>query len=421
MAELRLLGTRRLLPLFVTQFLGALNDNLFKNALVILVAYRETDSSAETEIIVTIATGLFILPYFLFSATAGQLADKYEKTALLRLIKLWEVGVMVLATVGFLIDDLDFQLAILFFLGVQATFFGPVKYGILPDLLPEAELMEGNALIEAGTFLAILIGTIAGGLLILAPQGKAMVSASLLVFAIGGWCVSFFIPPATRAAPDLRLNINPAAETWTVLRQANENHAVRWSIFGISWFWLFGAAMLSQFPNYAKGVLGADNQVVTLFLTLNSVGIGIGALICGRVLHGQLSPRLVPAAALGMAAFGFDLWLAGGRPAGSALLDAAQFVALPANWRILFDLTGVALSAGIFVVPLYVIMQARSAPSHRSRIVAANNVWNALFMVAAAAASALMLKAGLGVTSIFLALALGNLGLAVATARLARR
>jgi acyl-[acyl-carrier-protein]-phospholipid O-acyltransferase / long-chain-fatty-acid--[acyl-carrier-protein] ligase len=418
-SQFHLLFTRRLLPLFVTQFLGALNDNLFKNALVILVAYRATTSATQTAIIVTIATAIFILPYFLFSATAGQLADKYGKAQLVRLVKLWEIGVMVLAAAGFAWSGIYYQLGVLLLLGIQATFFGPVKYGILPELLAEDELMGGNALIEAGTFLAILIGTIAGGLLILAAGGPAIVAATLLACSIAGYGASLFIPRQPAAAPALRLNPNIAGETWAVLRYANSGKPIRWSILGISWFWLVGAALLSQFPNYAKAVLGADNHVVTLFLTLNSIGIGIGSLICGRVLRGQASAKLVPFAALGLAWFAFDLYLAGGHP-GTGLYDARAFLSLAAHWRIVFDLFALALCAGLFVVPLYVILQARSEEAHRSRIIAANNIWNALFIVIAGAGSALMLKLGATVLDIFLALAAANAILAAASWRLWR-
>jgi acyl-[acyl-carrier-protein]-phospholipid O-acyltransferase/long-chain-fatty-acid--[acyl-carrier-protein] ligase len=403
--------SRRLLPLFVAQFLGAVNDNLYKSALVILVAYRDASGSTATQILVTLATAFFILPYFLFSATAGQLADKYDKAALLGWIKLWEVGAMALAALALALDSIAFEFAVLFFLGVQATFFGPVKYGILPELLAADELMGGNALIEAGTFLAILIGTIAGGLLILAPGGAAVVAAAQLALALAGWAASRFLPRLEPAAPRLRVNPNIAAETWSILRHATGRRDLRWAVLGISWFWLVGAAFLAQFPNYAKDVLRADNQVVTLFLTLFSVGIGIGSVLCARLLRGEISARLVPLGALGMALFAFDLYAAsrGAAPGGPALRDAAQFLAAPGSWRIVGDLLAIAASGGLFIVPLYALMQARSEESRRSRVVAANNILNALFIVASGALSALLLKLGRPVSDIFLALAVANL------------
>jgi acyl-[acyl-carrier-protein]-phospholipid O-acyltransferase/long-chain-fatty-acid--[acyl-carrier-protein] ligase len=414
--------SRRLGGLFVAQFLGALNDNLLKNALVIQVAYGSASSASDVEVLVTIATALFILPYFLFSATAGELADKFAKMQLIRALKLWEIGVMILAATGFIFHGgIGIGLTILFLLGVQAAFFGPVKYGILPELLAPEELLAGNAVIEAGTFLAILIGTIAGGLLILIGNGPAIVSAALLVCSLGGWIASLFIPRTEGRASDLRINLNIAAETWKILRYANERPEMRWIILGNSWFWFVGVALVSQFPNYAKDVLGANNQVVTLFLTLNSVGIGAGSLLAGRLLRGQISARLVPFAALGMAVFAGDLWLSGGRHIGTGLMDASQFLALAQNWRVSLDLVGLAVAAGVFIVPLYALMQARSESGHRSRVVAANNVWNAMFMVGAGLGSAVMLKLGAGVTGIFLTLGIANLAVALGSRRLRKR
>ncbi|HLI20895.1 MAG TPA: MFS transporter [Stellaceae bacterium] len=422
-SQLRLLFGRRLAGMFVAQFLGALNDNLLKNALVIQVAYGRSGSANEIEVLVTVATALFILPYFLFSATAGELADKFAKNQLINTLKLWEIGVMTLAGASFLFGGgIGLGLTILFLLGVQAAFFGPVKYGILPELLAEKDLLGGNAVVEAGTFLAILIGTIAGGLLILLTDGPRIVAATLLLCAVGGWIASLFIPRTEGGASDLRINPNIAAETWKVLKYANESPEMRWTILGNSWFWLVAIAIVSQFPNYAKDVLGADNQVVTLFLTLNSLGIGAGSLLAGRLLGSTISVRLVPISALAMAVFSADLWLSGGRHiGGGGLMDAAEFLGSAPNWRVALDLVGVAIAAGVFIVPLYALMQAKSESAHRSRVVAANNVWNALFMVAAGLGSAVMLKLGAGVTDIFLAVGAANLALAIGTWRLRRR
>ena len=408
-SQFRLLTSRRLLPLFVTQFLGALNDNLYKNALVILVAYQDTSSPRATEILVTIAGAIFIVPYFLFSATAGQLADRFEKHRLVRITKLWEIGVMICAAAGFALDNVPLQLAILFCLGIQATFFGPVKYGILPELLAPEELVAGNGLIEAGTFLAILLGTIAGGLLILAPHGAVIVGASQLAIAAAGWCASLFVPRERAAAPSLRIDPNIARETWSILRYAYSQRALRLPLWGISWFWLIGIAYLAQFPNFAKELLGANNEVVTLFLTLFSIGIGAGSLLCARLQRGAINLRLVPLGALGLALFGFDLYLASPTAdAAGPLIGVLAFLRDPAHWRILVDLAVIALAGGLYCVPLYAVMQAESAPEHRARVIAANNIMNALFMVAAGAVSALLLSLGLGIGSIFLAIAVGN-------------
>jgi acyl-[acyl-carrier-protein]-phospholipid O-acyltransferase / long-chain-fatty-acid--[acyl-carrier-protein] ligase len=422
--QLHLLSSRRFLPLFVTQFLGAVNDNLLKTALVTLATYQAFADPSTTKIVVAIATAIFIFPYFPFSATAGQLADKYEKTRLIRLIKLWEVGVMVLATIGFTFDGasfISFELAVLFFLGVQATFFGPVKYGILPDLLGSEDLMGGNALLEAGTFLAILIGTIAGGLLSVAPHGEAMISAALLTFAVGGWLVSFFIPRARRALPELRINPNIMAETWTILRYVARRRDLKLSIVGISWFWLFGAIFLSQFPTYAKTTLGANAEVETLFLAMFSIGIGAGAVLCGRLLRGEVSARLAPLGALGMTLFTLDLYWVSERAIGSgdgSLIGGLAFLSHIGNWRLLGDLFMIALCGGLFTVPLYAILQARSEESHRARVIAANNVLNAVFIVVSGGISAIMLAAGLSVPAIFLTVGIANAFAAIVVMRL---
>ena len=405
-----LLRTKRFGPLFVTQFLGALNDNLFKNALIILVIYRiAADAGLNGQILVTVAAGIFILPFFLFSATAGQVADKFEKSGLIRWIKAGEIVIMVLAAIGFWIGDVYFLMAVLFFMGVQSALFGPVKYSILPDYLRRDELIGGNALVEAGTFLAILIGTIAGGLLILRDQGTLMVSIGVVSLACLGWISSLFLPPAPAPVPALKINPNIVGETWGIVKKAAERRDIFLSILGISWFWLVGATFLSQFPAFTKDVLSADETVVTLFLTLFSVGIGVGSLLCSRLLKGEITAKYVPLGALGMTVFIIDLYMASsGGGAGKPLLDAMAFMATPANWRIVFDLVAVAVCAGIYIVPLYAILQSRSEETHRSRIMAANNIMNAAFMVVGAAAATAMLAAQTSVPRVFLIIGMIN-------------
>jgi acyl-[acyl-carrier-protein]-phospholipid O-acyltransferase/long-chain-fatty-acid--[acyl-carrier-protein] ligase len=419
--------SRRLLPLFVTQFLGAMNDNLLKTALVTLVTYRVFTDAATTKLVVAIATAIFIAPYFIASATAGQLADKLEKTALVRWVKLWEVGVMLLAVAGFAFTGerfIVFELTVLLLLGVQATFFGPVKYGILPDLLARRELMAGNACIEAGTFLAILFGAIAGGLLILLPHGETIVSAALLGIALAGWVSSLFIPRTRRAAPDLRINPNIWGETVAIIRFARARPELWLPILAISWFWLVGAVFLSQFPTYAKNTLGANQQVETLFLALFSIGIGAGALLCGRLQRGEVSARLSPWGAAGLTLFTLDLYFASNQVDGGdggALIGAGLFLSHPANWRLVADLFLIALSGGLFTVPLYALIQARAEDSHRSRVVAANNVLNALFLVASGALSAALLRLRLDVPELYLVVGLLNIGAVLLAWRLARQ
>jgi len=409
--QFHLLRIRRFLPLFVTQFLGALNDNLFKNALVILVLFRIAEAAGlDGQILITVAAGAFILPFFLFSATAGQLADKFEKSRLIRLIKLAEIAIMGLAVAGFLSGDAYLMIGVLFLMGTQSTFFGPLKYSILPDHLREDELIGGNALIEAGTFLAILIGTILGGVMILTEYGVPVVSVSILGLAGLGWLASFFIPRAAPPAPDLAINPNIVAETWNIVRAATQRRDMRLTILGISWFWLVGATFLAQFPSLAKNLIGANEHVVTLFLSTFSVGIALGSLLCNKLLRGEITAKHVPFGALGMTLFTLDLFFAtaGLAPTPGALQTVTGFLSGLAGWRVLVDLTAVAVFGGVFIVPLYAILQARSEPAQRSRTIAANNIVNALFMVAGALGATLMLAAGLSVPAVFLVVALVN-------------
>ena len=389
-----LLRTRRFLPLFVTQFLGALNDNLFKNALVFLVIFGSADVAAGLgdkgdQIIVTVAGGLLVIPFFLFSATAGQLADKNEKSGLIRRIKVAEVLIMSLAVVGFLLhpDYLAFKvyalMAVLFLMGTQSAFFGPLKYSILPDHLRKEELVGGNGLVEAATFIAILVGTIAGGLLIvmepwsdavaigpflLAFDGKSIVSAGLLAVAVSGWAASLFIPKAGPADPDVRVNRNLLKETGRVITHAREDRRVFLAILGISWFWLVGFTLLTQFPAFVQAVLGAREEVATLFLTLFSVGIAVGSLITNRLLKGEVSAKFVPLGALGISLMILAVtYLSHGYQSSPDLVDWQTFLGQPYNWLILAALLLIAIFGGIYIVPLYAIMQHFSAPERRAR------------------------------------------------------
>ena len=415
--QLHLLKTRRFLPLFVTQAIGALNDNLFKTALMFLITYRIAEvAEMNGQVMVNAAAGIFILPFFLFSATAGQLADKLEKSILIRWIKAAEIAVMGLAAYGFWTADPYFLMVVLFLMGTQSTFFGPLKYSILPDHLQEDELIAGNAFVEAGTFLAILLGTIAGGSLILQAEGAVVVSAAIIGLAVVGFVACLSIPRAPAAMPDLKIRINFIGETFKIIGKARERRDIFLSILGISWFWLLGATFLAQFPGFAKDVLGADADVVTVFLTLFSVGIALGSLACNKMLKGEISAKYVPFGALGMSLFIGDLYLTTRglqAPAEGALIGAAAFLSETANLRIVFDLLGVSVCGGIFIVPLYAIMQARSDEAYRSRIVAANNILNALFMVCGAGAATVMIAAAWSIPQVFLALGVLNAVVAV--------
>lgn len=405
--QFNLLATRRFLPLFLTQALGALNDNIFKNALAILIIYRIAEvAGLNGQVLVTAAAGIFILPFFLFSATAGQMADKFEKSALIKAIKMSEVAIMVLGAASFLISDIYLLMGTLFLMGTQSSFFGPVKYSILPDHLSDDELIGGNALVEAGTFLAILIGTIAGGLLILTDQGTQIISVIVISLAFLGLLTSLRIPKAAPPAPDLRINPNFLGETWAIINKARTDRNIFLSILGVSWFWLVGATFLSQFPALAKDVLHYDETVVTLFLTVFSIGIALGSLLCNRLLKGRVTPKYVPFGALGMTLFIVDLYFAcRGVPVAAttaSLSGAVEFLGVLSNYRILVDLLGIAICGGLFIVPLYAIVQMQSEESHRSRIIAANNIINALFIVGGALAASGLLFLELSVPTVLL-------------------
>ncbi len=403
------------MPLFATQFLGAMNDNLFKQALVVLVTFRLAEAlDINSQIFVTITAGVFILPFFLFSATAGQLADKYEKSRSIRIIKAFEVAIMVLAGIGYFLEQPYFLMGVLFLMGTQSAFFGPLKYGILPDHLQDNELISGNALIECATFVSILIGTIAGGLVILSEHGTELVSIAVILFAILGWITSRSIPEAEAASPNLKVSANIVAETGRMIGFLREKKSVFMSALGISWFWVVGATFLSQFPNFSKVVLGADETVVTLFMAMFSIGIGLGSLLCNYLLKGEVSAKYVALGGLLMTVFMLDLsfitW--GVVPTPGILVGYATFTDQVKNWRILADLIAISIASGIYTVPLYAILQRDSARAHRSRTVAANNILNALFMVVGSLFVTWMLNTEWRIPHVFLLLALLNIGVA---------
>lgn len=409
--QFSLLRTRRFLPLFLVQFLGAFNDNIFKNALVILITYQIVSSSAlQTQLAVTFAAGIFILPFFLFSAMAGQLADKFSKSRLIIIIKFCEIIFMLLAALGFYLQNVSLLMTTLFLMGTHSTFFGPIKYAILPDLLRENELIGGNALIEAGTFLAILLGTILGGILVLLHAGTVIVSVMAITVAITGFLFSFFVLSTMPPQPALKINFNIFQETFRIVKQSREEKTVFRSILGISWFWLVGATFLSQIPNFTKDILGANNYVVTLFLVIFSVGVATGSLICNRLLKGEISAKYVPAGILAMTAFIIDMYFASSYVVKNSgeIIGIAEFLTSPNHWRILFDMFFMAVSSGVYIVPLYVIMQTRTAQQHRARTIACNNILNALFMVMSVVGVMLLLSFNLTIAHVFLVLGIAN-------------
>jgi len=417
-ALLGLLAARRFWPLFWGQFLGALNDNLVKNAVAVLIVFRlGAAESAHATLVVTAAAGLFILPFFLFSAWAGELADSQTKARLIAWVKLAEMPAMALAALALGLESQPLMLAVLFLLGLQATFFGPLKYGILPELLAPAELVGGNALVEGGTFLAILLGSIAGSLLVLRPTGTLGVGVLAVLLAALGWLAVRLVPPTPTPQRRQPLSRDPVGATWALLTEAKSRPGLLPAMLGISWFWLMGATYLTQFPAFAKATLAVDETVVTLFLTLFSLGIGLGSTLCARALKGQASWKPVPWAALGMSLFGLDLaWAAGPIGGGGGLAGIGDFLTSAQGWRLSLDLVGLAAMGGAYTVPLYTFLQLKARPENRARAIAANNVLNAAFMVVSAAASAALLGAGLGVPGLFLALAAANLAAAAALA-----
>lgn len=413
MSQSHLFRTKRFLPLFITQFFGAFNDNFLKNALLILISHHGTAiMGIEPKQWVTIAAGIFILPFFLFSAQSGQLADKYDKAKLTRYVKISEIIIMLIAGLGFITHNYILLLCSVFLMGCHSTVFGPIKYGILPQHLKEEEMIGGNALIEAGTFLAILLGTILGGVLILLSGGNWIVSVGLLLLAVIGWAGSRLIPTAPPPDPDLRFNWNPIPPTIQILKYTGETPSVFRSIMGISWFWLVGANVLSMLLPYSTELLNGNEHVTTLFLTTFSVGIGLGSILCEKLSRRHLELGLVPMGSIGITVFTTDLFLVGiPEVFATAAPHSVTISAFLSSWpgiHILLDLFLLAVFSGFFIVPLYAFIQLRSNPKHRSRIIAGNNIMNALFMVIGSLMLSGMYVLKLSIPQIFLTLAILN-------------
>lgn len=403
-SQFDLLKTRRFAPFFLTQFFGAGNDNIIKNAMVVLLTFHAAAwTTMSAGVLANLAAGLFILPFFLFSATAGQLADKYDKAKLARCVKVLEIGIVAIAGVGFALHSLAWLLAALFLLGLHSTVFGPVKYALLPQHLKPEELLGGNALVEAGTFAAILLGTIAGGLLAAIPTGGTVwITGVGLLVAVVGYLASRQIPAGPPPVPDLKINWNPLSETWRNIQMARGNKPVFLAIIAISWFWLYGALFLAQFPAYAQTVLGGSESVVTLLLTVFTVGIAAGSLMCEKLSKHKVEVGLVPLGAWGLAVFGLDF--AFGSPANASVTGQGALAVLQhgSTWRVLVDLFGLGLFGGFYCVPLYALMQQQSEESHRARMVASNNIINALFMVAGNLGAAAILGHGASIPQLFI-------------------
>ncbi len=419
--EFQLLGTRRFLPLFITQFLGAFNDNFFKTALIMLLAYTyiySTDLPFNQNTLINVCAALFILPYFLFSAFAGQLADKYEKSKLICATKLVELFLSLLAVLGFYLNHLYILLASLFLLGTQAAFFGPLKYSILPQLLKKDELLGGNGMVEMATFIAVLIGTIAGGLLMGIPNlGVMIVSIAMVFIAVLGFVASLFIPKARSYAKQLIIDWNLFRQTYLICKESYRQPIIFTTIIGISWFWLFGSIIITQTPNFTRLVLSGNEHVATLLLTCFSIGIGAGSVSSEWLAKKKIVIGFVFIGLVGLTLFTIDFaltpyfakYVPNGSRANAVQIGAIEFLSHLGHWRILCDCALMGIFAGIYCVPLYTLLQTKSSREYRSRVIAANNILNAIFMVVAAIIAIVILNLGFSIPQLFVFTAFLNI------------
>lgn len=410
-SQFGLLKQKRFLPFFLTQFLGAFNDNVFKNALIILIAFKGVqliDGSASVDILTNMSAGLFILPFFLFSATAGQWVDKNEKSQSIRFIKLMEVVIMLGAAYAFYVGAIYALIALLFLMGMQSTLFGPAKYSYIPQHLDSTELVAGNALVQSGTFIAILIGTMLGGILIADDEGRQLVAIVIVILAMLGYLSSRYIPLTPSLEPELKINWNPLTETWRNIAFIHKDRIVFLSVLGISWFWFLGATYLVQLPNYTKTTLAGNEQVVTLLLTFFTLGIGGGSLLCNWLSGQKVEPGLVPFGSIGLSLFGIDLFLAQPDVTPQVLMGVTDFLNQPDSFRIMLDVLFIGLFGGFYIVPLFSLIQQKSEAQHLSRVIAGNNIFNALFMVLSAVLAIVLLGAGVSIAELFVIVAVLN-------------
>ena len=411
--QFQLLNEQRFRPFFFTQFLGAFNDNVFKTALITLVAFHAASlSSIDGATLATLLPGVFILPFFLFSATAGQIADKYEKSQIIRLVKVFEIGIMLFASAGFFLHNIWLLAAALFMMGMHSTLFGPVKYSYLPQHLKEYELIGGNGMVEMGSFVAILLGQVLGAWLATVANHELFTSIAILLIAMLGYWTSRGVPNSPAADSALKINWNPITESIRNVKLIWPQQQIWLAIVAISWFWFYGATLLAQFPNLAKDVLYGDESVFILLLSVFSIGIGLGSLLCEKLSKGRVELGLVVFGAIGLTLFGIDLHASSTSihaASGDALQTYVSFVGKLSHWRLLADIALIGLFGGFYIVPLYVLVQTRAEKSHQSRVIAANNIMNAFFMVASAGFSILLFKQGLTIPQLFLATAILNI------------
>ncbi len=414
-SQFALLAQRRCGPFFWTQFLGAFNDNVFKTALLTILTYEALSwTTMDVGLLNNLIPGLFILPFVLFSATAGQLADKFEKSRIARYVKLLEIAIMSIAAAGWMTHDLWLLIAAVVGMGLHSTLFGPVKYAYLPQQLKPEELVGGNGVIEMGTFVGILLGEILGAVLVVyKPWGVELVAGGTIAIAVIGWLASRGIPLTPAPEPELNINWNPVSETIRNIGFTRQNRPVFLSVLGNSWFWFYGAIILAQFPVYAKNYLHGDHSVFVLLLTVFSLGIGAGSLLCERLSGRKVEIGLVPFGSIGLSVFGFDLFLASLGYTNAGLVDMSGFIARHGSLRILFDVIMIGIFGGLYIVPLFALIQTRCDPKHLSRTIAGMNIMNALFMVTAALAAMVLLKMGFTIPQIFMATAIMNAAVAI--------
>lgn len=414
-SQFSLLAQGRFGPFFSTQFLGAFNDNVFKTALLTILTYDTLSwTGLDAGFLNNLIPGLFILPFLLFSASAGQLADKFEKSRLVRYVKLLEILIMGIAAFGWMTHNLWLLIAAVVGMGMHSTMFGPVKYAYLPQHLKQEELVGGNGLIEMGTFVGILIGEVLGAVLVVhQPWGLHLVAGGTVVIAVIGWLTSRAIPYSPPAQPDLQINWNPFSETVRNIGFTRKNRPVFLSVLGNSWFWFYGALLLAQFPLYAKNYLHGGHDVFVLLLTAFSLGIGSGSLLCERLSGHKVEIGLVPFGSIGLSVFGFDLFLASLSYTNTTQVDIAGFVAQAGSARILFDCVMIGVFGGFYIVPLFAMIQTRCDPQHISRTIAGMNIMNALFMVGAALIAMILLKLGLTIPQLFMITAILNAFVAI--------
>jgi MFS family permease len=407
MSQFRLLAKRRFAPFFAVQSLAAFNDNAFRQATIVLVGFQMGLATSTIGLYSNLAPALFILPFFLFSASAGQIAEKFEKQRLIRYVKCFEIAAMCVAAWGFYVQSPTLLFVVLFLMGVHSTVFGPIKYAILPEVLEPRELVGGNGLVEMGTSIAILVGMTLGGAA-MHEHGAPAASELLIAVACLGLAASLGVPRLPAVAPELKFNWNPVTESARVLKITARDRTVFTAVLGISWFWFFGGVVTAQLPNYTRLYLGGDASVEILVLTLFSIGIGIGSLLCEKLSRHEVEIGLVPLGALGMTVFGILLYAAQHAAVTTAGADWLAFLRAPGHGWLALDLTLIGMFAGFFIVPLFALVQSRSGREEVSRVIAGNNIINAIFLVAAAIFGIGLLRAGLTIPQLFLVVAVLN-------------